>query len=337
MKHLKFFGKFIVSGIIAFALLNLISSVYCLSPLRVENEFGNTDYAWETDSCWMKMTEGISYGITDKNGFNNLKEYDNPDVLVLGSSHIEGMNVNQKHSAPVLLDEMFGEKYSVYNMGISGHTLFKVVQYLPKSIEAFENTPKYIIIESATTIITQQDVDMALSGNVQVTAVNNKGIIAKLQKLPFLRQVYHQLDSGMMDMLLPSSKASAVGIKSSQEDSINTIDVKPYDELLGYLQEVENETGAQILIVYHPFEKFEDDGSINFDNREYSDCFAEYADKYDIGFINLEESIEKEYSENKTVPHGFSTGALGEGHINKYGHKLFADEVYKYITEKEGE
>lgn len=337
MKYLKFFGKFLISGIIAFLCLCLISSVYCLSPLRVENKFGNTDYAWETDSRWMKMTEGISYGVTDENGFNNLNVYENPDILVLGSSHIEAMNVNQKYSASVLLDEKFGDKYSVYNMGISGHTLFKVVQYLPKSVEIFEKTPKYIVIESATTTITQEDVDMALSGNVQVTSVNNEGLVAKLQKFPFLRQVYHQLDSGMMDMLLPSSKAFAAGKKDSQIDSAESIDEKPYVELFEYLQGIEEQSGIQIIIVYHPFEKFDNNGDIYFENKEYTDCFAEYSKKYDVGFINLENSIKKGYSENHTVPHGFSTGALGEGHINKYGHKLFADEVYTYITDREGE
>ena len=45
------------------------------------------------------------------------------DDLILGSSHAESMNVMRNENMCALLNEKFDGKYSVYNMGISGHTI----------------------------------------------------------------------------------------------------------------------------------------------------------------------------------------------------------------------
>ena len=42
------------------------------------------------------------------------------------------------------------------------------------------------------------------------------------------------------------------------------------------------------------------------------------------------------YNENH-VPHGFPTGKLGSGHLNKYGHYAVADELYNEIIKLEEE
>lgn len=338
MKHLKFFGKLVVSGLVALIILCCLASVYSLSPMRVENEFKNTDYSWESESVWMKMTEGISWGITDEKGFNNSEFVENPDILLLGSSHIEGMNVQQEEQAVSLLNNYLGGKLTCYNMGISGHTVFKVVQYLEQSVSAFENPPKYIIIETSTTVLSEEDVSEALNGEVEITTVNNEGIVAKLQRLPFLRQVYHQLESGMLDMLLPSKindfTATSFAVYSSTDSKL-VIDEQPYQTFFEYLEKVESEYGTQIIIMYHPFEIIEESGDISFSNEEYTSVFEKYAANNKIDFVNMTNDFEEMYYEEHYVAHGFSTGALGEGHINKYGHRAIAQRLYEYITDLE--
>ena len=83
------------AAIVAVIILSLIISIYSTSPVRVENPQGNTDYVWKPDSLWMNMSEGISFGKMDGKGFNNLEAIENPDIVLLGSSHIESKNVNQ--------------------------------------------------------------------------------------------------------------------------------------------------------------------------------------------------------------------------------------------------
>ena len=89
MKELKQLGKMIGAAIVAVIILSVIISVYSTSPLRVENPQGNTDYVWKPDSIWANMSEGVSFGRMDANGFNNLEAIENPDIVLLGSSHIE--------------------------------------------------------------------------------------------------------------------------------------------------------------------------------------------------------------------------------------------------------
>ncbi len=339
MKNLKYLIKLVFAGIVALAILCGIATVYSLSPMRVENEYKNTDYAWENESLWIKMTEGISCGITDEKGFNNLRFVENPDVLLLGSSHIEGMNVQQKDHVVSLLNDKLEGKLTCYNMGVSGHTLFKVVQYLEQSMTVYETVPKYVVIETSTTVLSKEDVDNALNGEVAVTTVNNQGVVAKLQRLPFLRQVYHQLDSGMMDMLLPRQASSASAQSSGKEDADQVvIDEQPYKDMFEYLKMIEEEYGTLIIIVYHPFEILNEDGSISFEYGEYTKVFADYSDEYKVGFIDMTADFEDMYYEEHHVAHGFSTGELGVGHINKYGHKAIADSIYEYLSEiREGE
>lgn len=333
MKTFKYLIKVVLAGVVALAILCVIANVYCLSPMRVENSYKNTDYSWESGKPWMKMTEGISCGIMDEKGFNNIDVIENPDVLLLGSSHIEGMNVQQEDHIVSLLNEEFNDNLTCYNMGISGHTLFKVVQYLENSMNVFETVPKYVVIETSTTVLTKDEVDMALSGEVSATSVNNEGVVAKLQRLSFLRQVYHQLDSGMMDMLLPEPTVSAPVQSGTVEKEEVAIDKQPYEDMFEYLQQIEEKYSTEIVILYHPFEELNVDGTISFNFGEYTEVFSDYADKYKISFIDMTDAFEKMYYEEHHVAHGFMTGELGVGHINKYGHKAMAEHLSAYLSE----
>lgn len=329
MKILKNILKTALAGMTAFAILCGIMLFYSFIPPRVDNSIGNTDYVYDFDSYWVRATEGISFGQVDANGFNNKNVVENPDIVVLGSSHAEAMNVFQDENMTSLLSEKLGGKYSVYNMSISGHTFFKVVQYLPETLSAFEKVPEYIIIETSTTVLSQQDVEMAVSGTVPKTKVN-RGFIAELQKLPFLRQLYHQLDSGMLDMLLDKQKQN-VGDASGDAEAV-IVDSAPYETMFSYLQKLEQQFDTEIIIIYHPAETLGNDGSISFSNGEYTSVFCDFSENYGISFADMTELFEKMYYEEHTVPHGFSTGALGEGHINRYGHRAIADKLFEMIN-----
>ena len=75
------------------------------------------------------MTEGIAHGRFDANGYNNLAVIENPNILLLGSSHMEAVNVNQDENIAFLLANELNGTHSVYNLGISGHNFIKVCKY----------------------------------------------------------------------------------------------------------------------------------------------------------------------------------------------------------------
>ncbi len=39
----------------------------------------------------------------------------------------------------------------------------------------------------------------------------------------------------------------------------------------------------------------------------------------------------REYEENHLLPYGFANSAVGKGHLNRYGHAMIADELYKLM------
>lgn len=338
MKPIKTLFKTILAGLTALAILCVLMLGYYFIPLRENNPKQNTDYVWAKNTPWVSLTEGVSFGVTDADGFINKDVVENPDILFLGSSHTESMNVLQSENMCALLNDKFDGKYSAYNMGISGHTIYKVVQYLSKTLNIYQKAPKYVIIETSDVALTDSAVQQALSGEVKKTKVVDTGLLYQMQKVPYFRMMYHQLDTGMLDMLIDKKKAyNATANAKPKEVEKLEIDEKPYDEMLGYLQKMEKEYNTQIIVMFHPFETINADGSISFAQAEYAEIFSKVSQKYGIGFVDMTEDFEKMYYEKHHVPHGFSTGEIGAGHINKYGHAAIADRLYRYIESSEVE
>ncbi len=120
--------KPILSVVVSIIVLSLFLLLYNLLPVHIINPKGNTDYIWPANAVWVKMTEGISYGKFDSNGYNNLEAIDSPDIILLGSSHMEATNIMQDETIATLLNKYFKGKYLVYNLGISGHDFYKTCQ-----------------------------------------------------------------------------------------------------------------------------------------------------------------------------------------------------------------
>lgn len=334
MKPIKAIFKTVLAGLAALAILSVLMFGYYFMPLRENNPKQNTDYVWAPNTLWASLTEGISYGITDGDGFINPEVIENPDILFLGSSHLQAMSVMPGENMCSLLNEQFNGEYRAYNMGISGHTIYKVVQYLDASLRVYQKAPKYIIIETSDVALSELAVKQALSGEVKKTEVVDTGIIAQLQKVPYFRQMYHQLDSGMLEMLLPDNKKKAEPLAANEKPAINE---KPFDEMLGYLQKMEKEYNTQIIVLFHPFETINADGTIGFSQADHAKVFSQYAEKYAIGFVDMTNDFETMYDEEHYVPHGFATGETGVGHLNRYGHAAIAESLYQYIRSLEVE
>ncbi len=340
MKPIKAIFKSVLAGLAALVILSALMFGYYFMPLRENNPKQNTDYVWMSNTLWASLTEGISYGITDADGFINPEVIDNPDILFLGSSHLQAMCVMPGENMCSLLNERFNGEYRAYNMGISGHTIYKVVQYLDASLNVYQKAPKYIIIETSDVALNEQYVKQALSGEVKKTEVVDTGMIAQLQKVPYFRQMYHQLDSGMLEMLLPDNKKKAEPLAANTNQAANekpAINEKPFDEMLGYLQKMEKEYNTQIIVMFHPFETINADGTIGFSQADYAKVFSRYAEKYAVGFVDMTNDFEKMYDKEHHVPHGFATGETGVGHLNRYGHAAIAESLYQYIRSLEVE
>ena len=325
-------GMVVAAWIVSAVIISLLLLLYSVTPIHVENIKGNTDYVWKPNSIWIKATEGIAFGQYDAQGFNNKNVVENPDVLVLGSSHMEATNVLQTENAAYILGELLKEKYSIYNMGISGHHFYKVCQYLPKNMSLFSKAPKYVVIETSAVSVSEKNIDDIKNKKVKHTKSYDTGIIGALQKVPYFRLVYLQSSKGLLKIFVPDRKK-----KKSVQNKDDEIDQKPYHQLFEYLKNIEKEYGTQIIIAYHPTGKIQKDGSIEFKPSERKKLFNQISKEYEITFVDLTDDFEKMFYEEHHVAHGFVTGKIGSGHLNRYGHECMAKAVYKTIKELEKE
>ena len=218
MKILKCFIKIIGAGLLAIGILSLLMCVYSLLPAHVENPDGNTDYVWSPDGIWMKMTEGISWGKFDARGYNNAEAIEDPDIVAVGSSQVEATNVLQEQNFVSLLNDKFDGTYSVYNMGISAHNFFKTCWYLPQTLEAFETTPKVIIMETDTLLITSKRAKLATVKGFRKKGLPASGAVGVLQQIPFLRRLNQQEESGLVQLFLPDTEENSK-TETSDEDT----------------------------------------------------------------------------------------------------------------------
>lgn len=193
LKFVKSLFTVFCAGILTIILLSLILLGYGLLPVHITNTDGNTDYKWPANAPWAKMTEGISFGKFDANGYNNLSVVDNPDIILLGSSHMEGTNIFSKQNVASLLNSMFKGKYQAYNLGISGHFFIKLCKYLEANIKMYDTPPKFAIMETSTLNLTHNAVNSLFEDKVEFTQSHEHGLIALLQRIPFFRTLYFQI------------------------------------------------------------------------------------------------------------------------------------------------
>lgn len=332
IRTLKAFFKIIMAGITAIIILSLILSIYSLTPVHIKNPNQNTDYIWPANAPWIKMTEGISYGKFDGNGYNNLFVIDDPDILILGSSHMEATNLMQTDTLASVLNKKFDGQYKAYNKGISGHDFVKVCQYIPNNLDLYEIPPKVVIIEAASLTVSEKDITDILNHTVDYTPSYDTGILALLQKIPFIRVLYQQIEGGLLTLFKTNNTVTNTP-QTSVENSDKIINESVYEELFLYLHSLEEKYNTKIIIFYHPMETLQGDGSIQFNLDENLNNFTQAAKKNNVTFIDMSQSFKKMYYEQHYVAHGFSTGELGIGHLNAHGQSAIADRIYSEIQE----
>ena len=101
--------KAIAGGVIALLALNAFAMLYYNVPVHYTNPDGAPENKWETSTYYSKGTEGFAWGVTNNDGFNNLRDYtpgERIDILLMGSSHMEGFNIAQDENAGALVTLM---------------------------------------------------------------------------------------------------------------------------------------------------------------------------------------------------------------------------------------
>lgn len=336
--------KMLISALISFLILNGVCFFFYNVPVHSESKTGSTDYIWEKSKFYSRGTEGFSWGKTDANGFNNLSADKGiePEVLVMGTSHTEAFNVYQEESYVYRFDELMKQTdadMDAYNIGISGHRITTCMNNFEEAVKEFRPS-EYVVMEVTTTELTLDEINQILDGSVKKNHSSANPIIVFLQKIPFLRRVYSQIDNLGVD-LKNSGNVTDKNTQTAQEPVNNKSDNnESYEDALNRLLKkisgTAKENGVKLIIFHHSSLNIDENGNvIPREITEKSRVFESLCTENGIVYFDMYDSFSEYYNQNYRLPHGFSNTAVGEGHLNKYGHEVIANKLYELIMDLE--
>jgi hypothetical protein len=328
--------KFFLAACTAFIVLNLFCLVYYKVPGHISSKSGATDYVYPSKEYYSQMAAGYGYGRMNNEGFNNLDDYHSQtiDILLMGSSHIEGLNVSQTETMVSVLNESFDNSQYVYNIGFSTHNFYRNINNLEGAI-TYYRPKKYIFCEITDMYPNIDDLENMLNRKMEKLPSFDNGLASYLQKIPYMRLGYRQVKffTGLhvVDML-----NILRGKQIDTDVSSNTINETYYSELLDlFMRQVNkvcSDNGVNLFIFYHPRLTLNPDGSASTNtDAEYLELFKIACDSNDIYFVDMTGPFMRSYNERYLLPHGFWNTHVGEGHLNKNGHRIIAEELYKQV------
>lgn len=345
---LKGIGKLLLAAVLAFAVLELFSRIYFNRPNHAESESGATDYTSVANAFYSDWTEGFGRGFTNNEGYNNEYDYEDGmeiDVLVMGSSFMQAVNVMQDESTAALLDKAL-ENETVYNIGMSGHYFLTCAANLENAVHRYKPT-KYIIIDTNIAGFSNSELEAAVNGETPEMEESSGRIVSLMKKSCFLKLIYYQMSDYLggqsggiklfkhRDEPINTSETSDVSIAApagaEPERSEAELNFFLLDSLLNKMKLTAAESGAEIIIVYHPKTWLTEEGYIWVYDEAAETPFSELCEKNGIYVADMSETFMANYDNFGILPFGYSNTPVGTGHLNKNGHAMVAEKLLEVM------
>lgn len=328
-------GKIAISGILAVALLSIVCLVYSYNMLGIPTPTGASSYSCVPGSLKSEMDEGFGWNVMDANGYNNDEAYDDIDVLIMGGSHIEALQMNRSENVTHKLDEML-PNYHVYNVGTSGHSIENCAYYLDNACGYF--SPRYVVIDLNSLELNEDNMNSVISGTYQgPELLSQKSNLASLVRnyIPASGQLILQLQNWKNIGCFRDDTEEGDGSSLYHDSSYMGV----MSDFLRYIGDIAKEHDTQLILLYHPanYDVSETGGEkLTFDDETYEwEIFQKLCEENDIVLVSTKDEYIRMYKEDHVVPNGFSNTRLGSGHINKYGHTAMANVLYETIKDLE--
>ena len=331
---IRWICKALCAGLLALALLCVFCFFYYNVPVHYPNPSGATEYVWEAPRFYSRGTEGFAMGRTNNEGFYNLADHEpgeRVDILLMGSSNAEGASVRQSENMGTVLASLFGGEMQVYNIGTAGHTFLYLSKHLDAALETYAPS-RYVVMELWSLDFAPEDMDAVLDGSYPEIPSHNEGWIVLLQKLPFLRLFYTKyFQHGLL----------AFGGDIRSEDAPEDVGRTAYRaSLSSLLDRIADESAAhevRLILAYHPTLLLDEQGhAYATTDPEQLAIFRELCAQKGILFADLTDRFIASYENEALFSSGFSNTELGVGHLNRVGHRLFAEGVHAAILGEEG-
>ena len=283
---------------------------------------------------------------SDRNGFNNPdQEWDkkNIDYLFIGDSYFHGACVNRPYDAASVLRKL--SKKSVLNLSYAGNgpliQYATLREYMPKNVKNiywsfFKNDLRELKHELESEILNNYLVDLEFSQNLKYKQELIDKIVTKKITNTFIDQSYTAkakenkilnnfrkfkfLDYFNFSKFLKLYKLRFNLIHKENNTTFENKNInKNFTKILKLAKDLAEKNGSKFNVVYIP--------SYFKLNTSYEDILynnlKEVLKELDIPLIDIYEAMKK----NNGLE--FLPFNLPNGHFNKKGYKLIAEEIYK--------
>lgn len=334
-----FFLKIIVAGSVAVGMLSLLNLALGYTGVHIDNKTGTTDYVWESNQIRTNTSEGFAWLQVDEFGFNNTKENtekamsNGVDILLMGSSHMEAMQIAKDENVGALLNAKLPEM-NTYNIGMSGHDVYRVFDNVWDAVKVYQ-PEKYLVMEIDEIKLDITEMQDVINGTAKKIPSYDSGIVYQMQKIPAVKWIYKSIDDWMNQ-----SKVSVENIidifAQENNDSDATVYKEALSDFLNLCEEACKQTGCTPIVFYHQQADIQSDGAVKFKTDEqYLNLFEEVCKQKGIVFVDMSPVFAREYEDNLVLPHGFINSYVGSGHVNADGHRMIADKITEIILELE--
>ena len=328
-KKILFLAKVCISGLIAVAILSAFCLIYYNPPIAAPQKDRYTNYAFTANRRWSFMTEGWGFGKTNNLGYIDSEDSAPaaPDIIVMGSSHTEALQVSSSKNYVALTEAMLLEdadpenNYSCLNIGISGHTFGTQISNLPYLLRHFDGM-KYVVIETSTFDYTPAEFQDMLDGKFHSDLAEKNALYSLAQKIPYLRLLSKQYNS-----LQKAENTTAEQNTAFDRDAYETA----FASVAAFLAETAKTQNFEIVLLYHANDLVESPNAAAQLSVVKDVCSA-----YGICLVDTALMLSEHYEKTHQHPYGFSNTTPGTGHLNETGHGLIAQALYEHICEMEG-
>ena len=312
--------------IIAVVFSSFVVLIYNYSGMHIANKTGSTDYKWSPGQYKANATEGINYMHMDSNGFNNvLSDTDGIDLLLMGGSHMEAVQIKTEFNTGSLLNEMIPEKYT-YNIGMSGHQFLNCLDNLEAALAEFVPS-EYVIIQTGDLSMKLNDIVAVKDHKLGDIPSYDSGIVYYMQKIPAIKVLYKQL-SDKLSQDIKSNKATTGGKSESDRSSVSLV----LRDVLSEKKALCDQNKCGLIIAYTPPVIITASGKMERnDDLEWVNTVKQCCEDSGIVFLDSFDDFEKEYINGYVVPYGFDNSKIATGHLNRDGHRILASVIAEYI------
>ena len=335
-KYLLYLFKFTISALLALAILCGFCLIYYFPPIAISQPEKYTNHRFETTSYWTNMTEGIGYGSINNLGYSDRNDF-NPDltsIAFIGSSQVQAMQVPQdKTFVSVTNDLLHGDDttandFQCVNLGVAGHYMKITASNFEYFLESFDNL-KYIVMEVSTIYYDDETMEGILEEEFHTDLEEHGFLYNIVQRIPYFRLLAKQ----WQDLTIA---------QNAEPEDTSPIDYASYeqhlDPVLAKLANAAKAKGVELILLYqHPFTVYADKTTATGNDPEVERIFTAGCEKYGIPLINMNETMMNHFEATYEPCYGFNNTTLNAGHLNETGHRLIAETLYSFITEKEAE